>query len=100
MTTHIKQIDVDFSHRIGGLNKDCSSYQLTATIDDMSDRAINVLKLISCEFAKDEALADGRVSDEIMYQSIEAAIHEILDMRATVTAYFEAERSSQAKPQA
>lgn len=90
-------INVDFSHRLSVLGNNLDPYNLNCSISEMAIRATSVLRMISCEFCKEED--EDRMADEIIYFSIDSAINEVEDMRRTVDAFFKAHRSQEGNKQ-
>jgi hypothetical protein len=77
---------VDFSHRLAFT--DCvKSGTLTDSLGLMTSRALGVLNLLSVQFEGDVS----RMSDDLIYCAIDAAIHEIEDIKALSKAYSQAQ---------
>lgn len=85
-TSEIPQTpNVDFSHRLESFHAKQTPHTLNLAIEAMAFRCVNVLHLVASQFAKpDEGCT---ISDEVIYFSLNAAIQEVMDIRATVEAF-------------
>lgn len=96
MNNTTEHLNVDFSHRISQSSDNCYR-SLSDTVDIMAYQATAILNVLSDQFLTNED-EGKRVSDEIIYWAIEAAIKEIKDIKQVVRAYHKAEFD--AKPRA
>jgi hypothetical protein len=78
----------DFSHRLSVLGDEETSERLCDAVNSAADRAKSILHLLSGYFSDDR----GKWNDEIMHNAIDAAIHEIKDIKSIVNAYHEADK--------
>lgn len=88
-----QHLSVDFSHRLSVFNSAEFNTQnsdvLIDSISLMTDRASGILYLLAGQF-EDEG---GRLSDKLLCGVIDAAIHEVEDIKATLMAFCEAEHA-------
>lgn len=82
-----KNSNVDFSHRLSGSTTN-SLISLTDSIGMMTERARGILVMLSCHFDD----SGDRLSDVIISSVINAALQEVEDIEATITAYCAAEK--------
>jgi hypothetical protein len=82
MNASKNNLNVDFNHRLAALHNgepEC----LTDSIGLMTDRALGILYLLSGQFEDD----DSRLCDALLCGAIDAAIHEVEDIKELVKAY-------------
>lgn len=80
----------DFSHRLSILGGEATPRQLQDAINNLALQADSSLVLIGDQFVNDDEEKKGRMSDEVMYWSIESVRQTVKDMRAIVDAYHKA----------
>jgi hypothetical protein len=90
-TVHSPLIAVDFTHRLS-VAQIADSADLSDSIGPMTERALGILHSLSIQF---ENSLGGRISDELVSGALNAAIHEIMDIRAAVDAYCDAEQAGE-----
>ncbi len=82
------RLNIDFSHRLPGLFFDIHCpHDLTDAVNQSSDRAIGVLKMLAGQFIGG---VDCRPNDGVMYNVIMTAIREIEDVNSIVNAFSDA----------
>jgi hypothetical protein len=84
----------DFSHRLSVLGDEATPQKLNDAIDILALQAENVLALIGHQFTTNEEETD-RMSDEVIYWSINSVMQTVKDMRAIVDAYVDASLKAQ-----
>jgi hypothetical protein len=94
MTTQSKPdqtnpLNIDFSHRLSRRSTFNTSF-LSDTVDNMTYQATSILNILSDQFAIDDGSDVVKVSDEIIYWTLEAVIKEITDIKEIVRAYHRA----------
>ncbi|MDP3877158.1 MAG: hypothetical protein Q8Q50_09265 [Methylobacter sp.] len=89
--TNKPTIKPDLSHRLRHSEYDPGCHvQLSDAINNMVDRASGVLNLLSFSYT---GMNDCQPSDETVFNTIESAIQELADIRATVGAFHEVQRA-------
>jgi hypothetical protein len=86
-------LTIDFSHRLSG-SSTLNTAALSDTVDIMTYQASSILNILSDQFSIEEGSNVLKVSDEIIYWTIEAAIKEITDIREIVRAYHYASKET------
>ena len=81
-------LKINFKHRLSATFT-ADSRGLSDSVDLMADRAISILIMMTSQFDK----AGGSFSDANNVGVIDVVIQEIEDIKATVEAYHDAERS-------
>jgi hypothetical protein len=81
-------VTVDFSHRLLSAQI-ADRADLSDTVGPMAERTLGVLHSIAIQF---EGSHGGRVSNELVSGALSAAIHEVMDIRAAIDAYCDAEQ--------
>lgn len=92
MNTETK-LNPNFSHRLAGLDEEATPINLADSINTLSLQADSMLALISDQFVNDDD-EPVKMSDEIMYWSLESVRQMVKDMRCIVDAYHEASRQA------
>lgn len=87
-TSAINKSTVDFSHRLADPDLE-GSISLVDNIGSMTDRANGVLNLLFWHFQRSDVA--GRPSDAAFCMAIDSVIQEIEDIKATVSAYCDAD---------
>ena len=98
MTTHSKTnqtspLNINYNHRLSR----CSNFNTAAlsdTVDSITYQVTSILNILSDQFALEEGSDIVKVSDEIIYWTIESCIKEITDIREIVRAYHYASQES------
>ena len=86
-------MSLDLSHR--NLEYDTAKPSLTGLIDahtNVSDRAEAVVHLLQSQFIS-ENIED--LNDSVMFSALESVRHDLLDMKALIEHYHEAQRRSE-----
>jgi hypothetical protein len=83
------KLAVDFSHRLSA-TQTADGTSIIDTIGLMTDRALGVLQLLSIQF---DGTGDSRLSDALMCGAIDAVLQEVEDIKATVSAFAQAEHA-------
>jgi len=81
------KLTIDFSHRLSDPDSN-SSLALIDNVDSMADRASGILSVIFWHLQNPDA---GCLPDGALSMAVDAAIKEISDIKATVSAYCEAD---------
>jgi len=68
-----KPLNIDFSHRLSR-SSNFNTSALSDTVDNMTYQATSILNILSDQFLIEEGSNVLKVSDEIIYWTIEAAI--------------------------
>ncbi|MGJ0429728.1 hypothetical protein [Methylobacter sp.] len=84
----------NFKHRLSGLDEEATPLNLSDSIHTLALQADSMLALISDQFVNDEE-EPVKMSDEIMYWSIESVRQTVKDMRTIVDAYHQANRTEE-----
>lgn len=76
---------INFRHRIEAFSESQNPYTLNLAVEAMAFKCVNVLHLIASQFAN----PDGgyAIADEVIYFSIQSAIHDVHDIAAVVDAF-------------
>jgi hypothetical protein len=87
-TTQTQAKNIDFSHRVfsspsGDTSESLRHLHLVDTIDSMANRATSLLDLLAFQFTEEE----NRANDEILFHVIDAAAHEVRDIKAVINAF-------------
>lgn len=82
-------LPVDFSHRLSATQTDGGT-SVIDTIGLMTDRALGVLQMLSIQF---DGTGDSRLSDTLICGAIDAVLQEVEDIKATVSAFAQAEHA-------
>jgi hypothetical protein len=90
----LPKLKPDFRHRLSVLGDEAVPNQLADAIDILALQAENVLALIGNQFTTSEEEA-GRMSDDVIYWSLDSVRQTVKDMRAIVAAYVEASNQAQ-----
>ncbi|WAK02783.1 hypothetical protein [Methylobacter sp. YRD-M1] len=90
MNTETK-LNPNFKHRLSILGDDAKPHTLSDAIDMLALQADSVLTLIESQFIDDDEKTE-RLSDGVIYWSLESVRQTVNDMKAIVDAYHEANR--------
>jgi hypothetical protein len=82
------QLNVDFSHRLA------TTDHLEDSLGLMSDRIIGVLHLLAVQFENENV---SRMSDQLIFCAIDAAINEAYDIKNLGRAYSKAEHAKRTR---
>ena len=86
--SHTKAKDIDFSHRVftsysSDTSESLRQLHMVDTIDSMANRATSLLDLLAFQFTEEE----NRANNEILFHVIDAAAHEVRDIKAVIHAF-------------
>jgi hypothetical protein len=85
-----QNLNIDFSHRLNALASGAVDSRCAIdSIDLITERALAVLQLMSCQFESD----GQRLSDRQICSAIESAVKDIEDIQAIISAFSSAEHS-------
>lgn len=86
----VTQIKPNFTHRYCASIYDDSG-DLTDSIGLMTDRALGVISLISCQFEGDVSV----VNNNIIYLALDSVTQELQDIRAYLKAYTDSKKEKE-----
>jgi hypothetical protein len=87
----ILKLKPDFSHRLSILGDEAKPHLLSDAINTKTRQAKSILRLICSQLMLEDK---DRLSDEIIYDSVESVIEIINDIDAISDAYYEAHKLS------
>jgi Tat protein secretion system quality control protein TatD with DNase activity len=93
MSNQSPKLKPDFSHRLSTLGDEETPAHVAEAIETLALHAENVLALVGHQFTTNEE-ESGRMSDEVIYWSINSVIATVKDMAAIVEAYRQAQKTT------
>lgn len=77
----------DFKHRLGVFDGDASTLNLTYAVSSLAQQADAVIVVLSGQFLGEET--NSKLSDDVIYWTLESVRATVNDIYALVTAYHE-----------
>jgi hypothetical protein len=93
MSNQSLKLKPDFSHRLSILGDEATAHQLVDAINTLALQANSILALIGDQFVNEDE-EPVRMSDEVLYWSIESVRQTVNDMRVIVDAYNQAQQTT------
>lgn len=93
--TTTPKLNPNFRHRLSILGYEADAYHVSEAVDNLALQAGCLIRMIQDQFIEGED-RDGKLSDHIIYWSLEAVAGLVADMKAICEAHHEATRTQAA----